>query len=115
MNSRNFDPDGPVVQARAAASGGVLSAQKGVCRETANDRCQLVFIFLDNRFLGTDTLNPSQGITNIAAAGIGRLNITYANYAQGDPGCCPSLPPVTITYTWDGARLNPSGTPPGHR
>jgi hypothetical protein len=103
-----------VVRVRASEAGGTLSVQKGICKDSATGRCQQLFIYLDERFLGTDTLKTSAGITEIAALGTGRFSATYANYAPNDPGCCPSLPPVTITYTWDGSRLTPSGTPPGH-
>ncbi|MFN8557465.1 MAG: LppP/LprE family lipoprotein [Dehalococcoidia bacterium] len=73
-----------------------------------------MFIYLGERFLGTDTLNPSAGITAVRGTGTDQFAVTYANYAAGDPACCPSLAPVTITYTWTGDRLVPSGTPPGH-
>jgi serine/threonine-protein kinase len=113
MNSRGYVPDGNVVRVRATEAGGVLAVQKGICKDSATGRCQLLFIYLDERFLGTDTLNASAGISDIRAAGTGRFSASYANYAPNDPGCCPSRPPVTITYTWDGTKLTPDGTPPG--
>jgi hypothetical protein len=108
-------PDGQVVQVRAADAGGTLSIQRGICSGGATGRCQLAFILLDDRFLGTDTLNPSASIKQIEAAGTGRFVITYANYAPDDPGCCPSLPDVDVTYTWTGTRLQPDKVPPGHQ
>lgn len=114
MESRGYVPDGEIVRVRATEAGGQLAVQKGVCKNSTSGRCQQLFIFLGQRFLGTDTFNPSQGILDIKAAGTGKFTATYANYAPGDPGCCPSRPPVTITYTWDGSRLTPDGTPPGH-
>lgn len=115
MEARGFVPDGQVVQVRATDSGGTLSIQRGVCSGGASGRCQLAFILLDDRFLGTDTLNPSAGIKQIQATGTGRFVITYANYAANDPGCCPSLPDVDVTYTWTGSRLEPNAVPPGHQ
>ena len=114
MQARGYQPDGPVVQARASAAGGTLSVQKGICAGTATGGCQIAFIYLNDRFLGTDTANPSAAILAIEPATVGRFTITYANYAAGDPGCCPSLPPVTVVYTWNGTRLTPDVTPPGH-
>jgi hypothetical protein len=114
MESRGYRPDGDIVQVRASVIGGTLTMQKGVCADSADGYCQIVFIFLDDRFLGTDTARPSRSIGEIRPAGTGRFTITYDNYAESDPNCCPSLRPVTITYAWDGVRLQPNGTPPGH-
>lgn len=114
MESRGYRPEGNIVRVRATEAGGVLTVQKGICKDSADGRCQQLFIFLNGRFLGTDTFKPSQGITEVRPAGTGKFTATYAHYAPADPACCPSRPPVTITYTWDGNRLTPDGTPPGH-
>jgi serine/threonine-protein kinase len=115
MASRGYEPDGPVVSLRATPGGGTLSVQRALCSGSADGHCQIAFILLDDRFLGTDTADPSLGISDIQAAGPGRFIITYVNYAQNDPLCCPSLPPVAVTYTWNGRQLIPNGTPPGHQ
>jgi serine/threonine-protein kinase len=91
-----------------------LIAIKGTCAGRTDGHCQQVFFFIGERYLGTDTLRPSTSIGEIAPAGPGRIRVTYANYGPSDPLCCPGLPPVTITYTWNGQRLSPDGTPPGH-
>jgi hypothetical protein len=65
-------------------------------------------LFFDGmRFVGTDTANPSTAITGYEAAGTARIAVTYARYAKSDPLCCPTLSPVTITYRWDGKRMEP--------
>ncbi len=110
--SRNgYVPSGPVVQAPATADGGVLTAQRAACA-TADGLCQKVFIAWNDRYLGTDTPLPSQGVTAVNPAGPGQISVTYANYAEGDPGCCPSLNPVTIVYTCNGSRCVPNRWPP---
>jgi len=77
--------------------------------------CQNVHFFLNDSYLGTDTLRPSRSILDIAAdPDRGWITVTYANYAPGDPDDAPSLPPVTIPYWWDGERLRAGGVPPGH-
>ena len=114
MDRNGYVPDGGVVQAPPTSGGDVLSAQKGVCATSTDGLCQKVFILWNDRFLGTDTREPSPAILAIAPAGPARLTVTYANYAEGDPACCPSLSPVTVVYTCNAARCVWSGPPPGH-
>jgi len=100
----------------ADGQGGNLIAIKGTCANSADGSCQQVFFFIGTRYLGTDTLNISKAIGNIAPAGPARIQVTYPNYRASDPLCCPSQPPVTITYTWNGERLRPNPwPPPGHQ
>ena len=94
--------------------GGSLAAMKGTCIGSATGRCQQVFFFHNGEYLGTDTFSPSLGILGVQYAGVAKIAVTYVNYAPSDPGCCPSLAPVTITYSWDGTQLKASGVPPGH-
>jgi LppP/LprE lipoprotein len=81
---------------------------------TADGYTQWVFFFLGTTFLGTDTADPSPQLSLAGSPGPGQVDVSYVDYTDGAPLCCPDLPPVTITYTWDGAELLPSGTPPGH-
>ena len=94
-----------------AGGGNTLHVQKGLC--AADGRCQTLFIYLNDRFLGTDWAEPSLSILDVAPAGTGQFNVTYASYVEGDPACCPSQPPATITFRWDGTRLRPDGIAPG--
>ncbi len=94
--------------------GGTLYAWPGVCTGSADGYCQKVFFFIGARYLGTDTARNSNAITGVRAAGPQNIDVTYPSYAPQDPLCCPSGKPVTITYHWNGTRLVPSGTPPGH-
>jgi hypothetical protein len=94
--------------------GGTLYAWPAVCTGSADGYCQKVFFFIGSRYLGTDTARNSNAITGVRAAGPATIAVTYPSYAPQDPLCCPSGTPVTITYHWNGSRLIPSGTPPGH-
>lgn len=95
-------------------AGGTLYAWQAVCSGSADGYCQKVFFFINARYLGTDTAHASNAISNVQAAGLQDINVTYPSYAPNDPLCCPSGKPVTITYHWTGTKLVPSGTPPGH-
>jgi len=108
-----FTPFGSTVST-LDGSGGSLDAVKGICAGSSSGYCQQVFFFHDGEYLGTDAFSPSSSILELHAAGVARIAVTYANYAPSDALCCPSLSPVTITYTWDGGRLQASGEPPGH-
>lgn len=98
----------------SSPDGGTLVALSGVKTPTADGDTQWVFFFNDATYLGTDTALPSPQLSLAGSPGPGQVDVHYTTYALNDPLCCPSLPPVTITYTWDGERLTPSGTPPGH-
>jgi hypothetical protein len=94
--------------------GKTLYALLGICEGSADGHCQKVFFFLNDQYLETDTKSPSNEIKSEMAAGTGNIDVTYANYKNNDPLCCPSGQPVTILYHWNGTRLIPSGRPPGH-
>ena len=96
-------------------NGAPLYVYRSVCTGSADGHCQKVFFFDGTRYLGTDTLNDSAAINSVSNAGAQTIAVTYANYAPNDPLCCPSGKPVTITYYWNGTKLTPSGTPPGHK
>jgi len=91
----------------------VLSVQKGICEGSADSLCQMLFIAVDDRFLGTDWPQPSLSILDLRPAGTGRFTAVYAGYREGDNACCPSLPPTPVTFTWSGDRLRPDAIAPG--
>jgi hypothetical protein len=107
-----YDPSGVVTT--STADGQTLVAISGARIGAADGSPQWVFFFLGTTYLGTDTAVPSPQLQLAGSPGPGQVDVQYTNYAPSDPLCCPSLPPVTITYTWNGSALVPSGTPPGH-
>lgn len=94
--------------------GHTLYAWHGTCQGSADGYCQKMFFFIDARYLGTDTSAESTSIADYQTGGTGTITVTYANYGKNDPLCCPSRQPVTISFRWNGTKLIPSGTPPGH-
>lgn len=102
------------VVSTVATDGNTLIAISGVKAPTADGYTQWVFFFLGTTYLGTDTAVPSPQLQLTGSPGPGQVDVRYTAYAPSDPLCCPTLPPVTITYTWNGSMLIPNGTPPGH-
>lgn len=94
--------------------GTTFIAISGVKVPTADGYTQWVFFFSGTTYLGTDTAVPSPQLSLAGSPGPGQIDVKYTNYAANDPLCCPTLPPVTITYTWNGTTVTPNGTPPGH-
>jgi len=70
-----------------------------------------VFVVVDRRFVGTDNAGRGSRVLSVQATGPGAFSITYARYERGDPDCCPTGPPATVTYAWDGSRLNTTNRP----
>lgn len=87
------------------SSGATLSAWMGVSGSDGHN--QFVFFFLNGKYLGTDTAQPSLEITSAKAAGTG-ISVSYPVYKQGDSFANPTGTPVTITYTWNGSKLVPN-------
>lgn len=94
--------------------GSTFIALAGYRSPSADGAPMWVFFFNGQTYLGTDTLVPSLGLNLAGSPAPGQVNVTYSNYAANDPLCCPTLPPVTLTYTWNGSTVTPNGTPPGH-
>lgn len=94
--------------------GSIFIGLAGFRSPSADGAPMWVFFFNGTTYLGTDTLLPSPGLTLAGSPAPGQINVRYENYAANDPLCCPTLPPVTITYTWNGASVTPNGVPPGH-
>jgi hypothetical protein len=102
------------IQSTLGPDGSVFIVLAAMKVPTADGYTQWAFMFNGTTYLGTDTAAPSPTLWLSGSPAPGQVNITYANYAHNDPLCCPSLPPQTITYTWNGSSVTPNGTPPGH-
>jgi LppP/LprE lipoprotein len=94
--------------------GGWLTAILGSRFPTADGYGQLVFFWHNATFVGWDTMMESTQIIRLGTPGVAALLVEYPSYAPLDAACCPSQPPRTIVYRWNGARLAASGLPPGH-
>lgn len=97
-----------------APNGTLFIGISGAKLGTADGANQWVFFFNGSTYLGTDTAVPSSYLSLAGSPAPGQIDVRYVAYAAGDPLCCPTLPPVVITYTWNGSSVTPNGTPPGH-
>lgn len=95
-----FTPSSAVVS--VAAAGGTLSVQRGDSSDG-----QLLFIFLNDRFLGFDWPETSANIIGVNAVGPNQFSATYAD--PNAPGAA-----VTVLYTLTSAGLKPDRVAPGH-
>jgi hypothetical protein len=67
---------------------------------------QQAFFFAGDRFLGTDTRDPSGRIT-VTAQENDAVTLTYALYSPSDSIDQPSAGEASVTFVWDGTRLTP--------
>ena len=88
--------------------GGTLTAVGGTRFPTADGLGQVVFFFHNGKIADLSSDKEAISVLSIKPAGTGSFAITYANYRPTDPMVHRTLPPQTITYTWDGNRMVPS-------
>ncbi|ACX51899.1 copper amine oxidase domain protein [Ammonifex degensii KC4] len=84
--------------------GGTLTAVIGQRYPTADGYGELVFFWHNKDFLGWDCDHEHNDIIDVSSPGPGRITVTYAHYAENDPLCAPSLPPVKVTFAWIPSR-----------
>jgi LppP/LprE lipoprotein len=105
-------PSAPVTT--SDGNGGTFTAVTAARTPAADMHGFLVFFWNNQKFIGWDSNQETMSTRKVVSAGTGAFAVTYSDYASEDPACCPSLPPVTITYHWNGTRLQPSQpVPPG--
>jgi hypothetical protein len=88
--------------------GGYLQAVGASRFPTADGLGQLVFFFHNGKVVGLNSNVEVTAIRSIQAAGTGKFVITYANYRPTDVMVNPTLPPQSVTYTWNGSAFTPS-------
>jgi hypothetical protein len=106
--SRGYQPIGNTWLVVADSEGNKILIQQAACKNVADGQCQKLFIAFNDRFLGTDTFQPSWAVHDVAQERVGSFSAVYENHS--DPS--RKSPPVKVIYTWDGQKLTASGTPP---
>jgi hypothetical protein len=82
-------------------SGGYFTAVSALRNPSADGHGALIFFWHNQTFLGWDTNEETWNVM-VRSYSADAIGATYADYAPGNPACCPSLPPVTVTYSWRG-------------
>ncbi len=67
---------------------------------------QQAFFFLDGRYLGTDTKEPSAKL-KVVSQGDTEVAIAYPLYRRNDPLCCPGGGQRTVHFVLDNGKLQP--------
>jgi hypothetical protein len=115
ITARGYYPSDPILT--DDGHGHELLALPSVCSwvVTSNhSNCHATHFFLEDTYVGTDTLHTYYGYEGVRLLGSGQFAIDYATYAPDDPECCPSVN-ATVVYTWTGDKLVASGEPPRPR
>jgi len=99
LTERDFDPEQP------------LRVLVGVRRSDPSGHVQQAFFFVGNRFIGTDTSNPSASIS-VTGQRAGEVTLTYNLYRPSDSIDGPSDGSADVTYRWTGSKLVPMGSIP---
>jgi hypothetical protein len=108
IRKRGFTPVGEMVRVPADdGTNGILRVQKADCEARDGRGCEKLFIFYNQKLLGTDTLKPSWGIRSVTPFNDGEFEVEYEN-----PPDSSKQDSVVVLYSWYGAKLTATGTPP---
>lgn len=99
LSERDWRPDQP------------LKVLLGIREDDAGPRAELAFFFVGDRFIGTDTKDPSGQIEVVEQTGEA-VTLSYALYRPADSVDDPTGGTAEVTYAWDGSRLTPQGAIP---
>jgi hypothetical protein len=78
----------------------------GTRTRSADGYQQQAFFFLDGRYIGTDTAQPSASI-KVLSQGDTEVTLAYPLYHAHDPLCCPSGGSATVNFQLNNGRLTP--------
>ncbi|MDQ6811988.1 MAG: LppP/LprE family lipoprotein [Actinomycetota bacterium] len=67
---------------------------------------QRAFFFVNDRFIGTDSSQPSAKL-RVEAQGDTEVTLAYPLYRSGDPLCCPGGGKATVRFQLNNGRLTP--------
>lgn len=83
-----------------------LNAIVGYPSDSADGHSQFVFFFVGNKYIGTDTGEPSTGVQYVSGANT-TVTVKYFLYRSADPLCCPTGGTAAVRYQWNGHKLMP--------
>jgi hypothetical protein len=89
-----------------------LKVLVGARQGSADSHVQQAFFFVNGRYLGTDTSQPSAQI-RVAGQNDTQVTLVYSLYRSRDALCCPSGGQAQVRYQLDNGRLTPLDPIPG--
>lgn len=93
--------------------GYTLNVIVGASRE-GSGQLDWAFFFVNGKYIGTDTSEPSQQIDHIDSPDSTTLILQYGTFDSDDPLCCPSGT-TNVRYRWNGTKLIPLDPIPSNR
>jgi len=78
---------------------------------SADGHGQQAFFFVNGRYIGTDSSQPSATLRVVSQADT-EVTLAYPLYRKGDPGCCPSGGQTTVRFQLNNGKLAPLQTIP---
>ena len=92
-------------------SGQTLRVLVATRTESGEGYAQRAFFFVGDRFIGTDTSQPSAGV-KVVGQGDTEVTLAYPLYRPHDPLCCPSGGQATVRFQLNNGHLVPLGPIP---
>ncbi len=89
----------------------ILIAVPATCDATDGFKCSRTFFFLNETFVGFDTIQNFAGGIQIGSGPPSEIEVTYTTYTKHDQACCPTTTSI-VTYSWGGSFLQQSASPP---
>ena len=102
MRSKGYTPDPTTSWDLPHQLSVILATAAG----TADGYEQAAFFFYNGRYLGTDAIAPSAGISD-AWQDDTTVALSYQLYNATDPMCCPTAGSATVRFHWTGTQLIP--------
>jgi LppP/LprE lipoprotein len=65
---------------------------------------QQAFFFVNGRFIGTDSSQPSATVSVLAQSDT-EVTLAYPLYRSGDPVCCPSAGQAHVSFQLNNGKL----------
>jgi LppP/LprE lipoprotein len=105
--ARGYTPNDPSEYHPNQTLGVLVGTRTG----SADGYNQQVFFFVDGRFIGTDTKDPSAAVKVVSQSDTEAV-VSYALYRPNDPLSSPSAGRATVRFQLDNGHLMPVGKIP---
>ncbi len=102
VHAHGYTPTDPSQYHTSQTLGVLVGARSG----SGDGYGQQAFFFLDGRYLGTDSTQPSATL-RVVSQGDTQVTLAYPLYRSHDALCCPSGGEARVTFQLNNGRLTP--------